>query len=59
MSAESHLAQLERRHADLERQIDEAMHHPSSDALELTSLKRRKLLLKDEIERIRTAITVH
>lgn len=59
MTAESHLAQLERRHADLERQIDEAMHHPSADTLELTSLKRRKLLLKDEIERIKSAITVH
>lgn len=59
MSTESHLAELERRHADLERRIHEALRHPSADTLEVTSLKRRKLLLKDEIERIRGVVTVH
>jgi hypothetical protein len=59
MSTESHLSELERRHADLERQLAEAKNHPSADPLELTDLKRRKLHLKDEIARLRTVVTVH
>jgi hypothetical protein len=59
MSMESHLAELERRHADLERQISEQMAHPSADPLELSDLKRRKLHLKDKIVRIKGSITVH
>ncbi|MHA1559629.1 MAG: YdcH family protein [Alphaproteobacteria bacterium] len=57
MSSESHRSQLERRHADLEQQINEATNHPSADPLELTDLKRRKLRLKDEITKMKT--TVH
>jgi hypothetical protein len=53
MAMESHLAELERRHQALERQIEDALNHPGSDTLELTDLKRRKLHLKEEIERIR------
>jgi hypothetical protein len=59
MSNESHLVELERRHEALEREIAEAMNHPSSDPLEITELKRRKLHLKDEISRLQTATTVH
>jgi hypothetical protein len=59
MSLESHLAELERRHADLERRIAEEMSHPSVNSLEVSDLKRRKLQLKDEIVRLRSAITVH
>lgn len=59
MSTESHLSELERRHADLERQINEAMAHPGADQLEVNEMKRRKLRLKDEIERIRNTVTMH
>lgn len=59
MSMQSHLAELERRHAVLERQIESALHHPSTDSLELTDMKRQKLKLKDEIERIRQDHTLH
>ncbi len=54
MTMEMHLAELERRHHALEQQIEEAMQHPGIDTLTLTELKRRKLSLKDEIERLRT-----
>jgi hypothetical protein len=54
MSIESHLAELERRHHALELEIEEALNHPSIDALELSELKRRKLLLKDEIVRLKS-----
>ena len=59
MSTESHLSELERRHADLERAISDAMAHPSSDTLDVAEMKRRKLRLKDQIARIRNEATVH
>jgi len=59
MSIESHLAELERRHEALSRQIDQAMNHPSADTLELAAMKRRKLQLKDEIARLKVNTTVH
>jgi hypothetical protein len=58
MTMQSHLAELERRHQALEREIEDAMNHPSTDALTLTELKRRKLQLKDEIARLKGA-SVH
>lgn len=53
MTMQAHLAELERRHRALEDEIAEAMNHPSTDGLKLAELKRRKLQVKDEIERIR------
>lgn len=59
MSLEAHLAELERKHVDLERAIDEAMLHPSSNDNEISTLKRRKLAIKDEMEKIRADHTRH
>jgi hypothetical protein len=53
MTIQAHLAELERKHRALEDEIAEAMTHPSTDDLKLAELKRRKLLVKDEIQRIR------
>ena len=53
MTTEVHLAELERQHKALEHEIAEALAHSSTDDLKLTELKRRKLVLKDEIERLR------
>jgi hypothetical protein len=53
MSMQSHLAELERRHQALEQEINEALAHPATDDLKIVELKRRKLLLKDEIVRLR------
>ena len=53
MTQPSHLAELERKHQALEREIQDAMAHPGTDALKLAALKRRKLQLKDEIEKLR------
>ena len=50
---QSESAELERQHKALEHQIAEALAHSSTDDLKITELKRRKLLLKDEIERLR------
>lgn len=59
MSLASHLEELQRKHGDIEREIDEALAHPSVDDLEIVSLKRRKLAIKDEIEKLRTKPTTH
>ena len=56
MPTEPHLAALERRHADLEKQIADASARLGADNLEVTELKRRKLQLKDEIARLRTTL---
>lgn len=58
MSVQSHIAELERRHADLERAIAEAMTHPSTDSVKVKELKRRKLHLKDEIRRL-SGVSLH
>jgi hypothetical protein len=53
MTVKAHLAELERQHKALEDEIAEAMAHSSTDNLKIAELKRRKLQLKDEIERLR------
>ena len=59
MSLEAHLAELERRHRALEAEIAEARSHPSDDDLQIVELKRRKLLVKDEIARLQMDGLVH
>lgn len=53
MSIESHLAELERRHEALKREIQDARNHPGIEDRELADLKRRKLQLKDQIAQLR------
>jgi hypothetical protein len=53
MSIQSHLAELERKHQALEDELNDAMAHPSIDDLTIAELKRRKLHVKDEIERLK------
>lgn len=59
MSLANHLDELQRKHGDIERELDEAMLHPSVDDLDIVTLKRRKLALKDEIEKLRAQPTQH
>ena len=53
MTSSPHLDQVERKYQALKDQISEARQHPSIDDLELAELKRQKLHLKDELERLR------
>ena len=57
MALQVHLGELERKHQALEREIQDAMAHPSTDTLRLAELKRRKLMLKDEISKLRQSDT--
>jgi hypothetical protein len=59
MSIEAHLAELQRRHRALEDEINDARAHPSIDDLKIVELKRRKLLVKDEMTRLQQGASVH
>ncbi len=52
MALESHIAELRDRHTALERAIESELHHPASDDLQIAQLKKQKLRLKEEIERL-------
>jgi hypothetical protein len=53
MTIEAHIETLEKKHGVLEEQLHSAMLHPSSHDTEIAELKRQKLRVKDQIERLR------
>jgi hypothetical protein len=55
MTTEGHIAALERRHRELERQIDDETTHISHDDMMIAALKRKKLEIKDELTKLRAA----
>ena len=57
MAMQAHLAELEKRHEALEREIQTELLRPSGDDLKVVMLKRKKLMLKEEIERLRARST--
>lgn len=52
MTTEGHIAALERRHRELERQIEDEMTHASHDDMIVAALKRKKLEIKDELRKL-------
>ena len=58
MAMQAHLVELERKHKILENELHEALVHLSTDDLQIVELKRRKLMVKDEIERLRHTRTL-
>ena len=59
MSFQNHLVELERRHRALEKEIESTKLNPSADHDKVAELKRKKLLLKDEIAKLRAKATLH
>lgn len=59
MSVSSHLDQLRHKHESLKVKIREEERRPGTDHLAITALKREKLHLKEEIERLSAAETAH
>jgi len=55
MAIQAHLVELERKHRVLESELHEAMKNLATDDVRIVELKRRKLLLKDEIQRLKMA----
>jgi hypothetical protein len=61
MALQAHLVELERKHRVLETELHDALVHLSTDDLRIVELKRRKLMVRDEIERLRQSVaeTLH
>ena len=55
MNLESHLKELRKKHAHLSDEVEQAQRAPAFDDMQLKALKKQKLKLKEEIERIGTA----
>ncbi|WP_133489135.1 YdcH family protein [Aliiroseovarius marinus] len=55
MSMSSHLEELRRKHEVLSEKVEEIQRAPGSTDAEITELKKQKLQLKEEIERLTTA----
>ncbi|MHA6266037.1 DUF465 domain-containing protein [uncultured Aliiroseovarius sp.] len=55
MSMSSHLEELRRKHEVLSEKVEAAQRAPGSSDLEISELKKQKLKLKEEIERLATA----
>jgi len=52
MSVSAHIEELRRKHAHIAEQVEEAQRHPGADPLQIASLKKQKLRLKEEISRL-------
>lgn len=54
MNVSTHLDTLRSKHAALESKIRDEQRRPGADNLEVTTLKRQKLQIKEEIEKLTT-----
>lgn len=52
MNLSSHLTELRKKHQSLSEAIEVEQRAPGSDSLRIASLKRQKLRLKDEINKL-------
>jgi len=53
MSVENHIKALEQKHAEQEEILENCYKRPQTPEWLITTIKRRKLKIKDEIERLR------
>ena len=52
MALKAHIAELEKKHNDLDIKIGQEMAAPTGNDIKISALKREKLRLKDEIIRL-------
>ena len=52
MSLSSHLQELRNKHETLSQEVEKAQRSPAFDDLQITALKKQKLKIKEEIERL-------
>lgn len=55
MTLSSHLEELRRKHRTLSEQVEEAQRSLATSDFQITELKKQKLRLKEEIERLESA----
>ncbi|WFR94524.1 YdcH family protein [Rhizobium tumorigenes] len=56
MTVQAHLESLQKKHVALEEKLHFAMNSPSVDDREIADIKRMKLKIKDQIQRIATSV---
>ena len=52
MSMNAHIQELRKKHQHLSEEVEVAQRSPSFDDLQITALKKQKLKIKEEIERL-------
>ena len=52
MSLSSHVEELKKKHQSLAHDVEKAQRAPGSSDLEIAELKKQKLRIKEEIERL-------
>ncbi|MEE4121420.1 MAG: DUF465 domain-containing protein [Paracoccaceae bacterium] len=52
MSVSAHVEQLRRKHEHLSAEVEEQQRQPGADRLQIATLKKQKLRLKEEISRL-------
>jgi hypothetical protein len=52
MSLSSHLKELRNKHDTLSQEVEQAQRSPAFEDIQITALKRQKLKIKEEIERL-------
>lgn len=55
MALNAHLDELTDKHRALEKQIEAEMARPLADSLKISALKKEKLRIKDELQRLKSA----
>ena len=58
MSLLAHIEELSEKHQTIHRQIEQEMSRPLVDSLKVSELKRRKLRLKEKIEKLKSERSV-
>ena len=58
MSLQAHLVTLKKRHEALQKDIETEQNHPAGNDLKISELKRKKMALKQEMERLQSGSPV-
>jgi hypothetical protein len=56
MALQGHIQELSEKHKKLEQLIETEMAHADWDDVRVAALKKEKLRIKDELERLRTSV---
>ncbi len=56
MALQGHMQELSEKHKKLQEMIESEMAHPDWDEVRVAALKKEKLRVKDEIERLRSSV---
>jgi hypothetical protein len=56
MALDGHMQELSEKHKKLQELIESEMAHPDWDEVRIAALKKEKLRIKDEIERLRSSV---